>query len=56
MKDPWAKPKGGRIQCGKGGWVGQRKVLVGKWRQLYSNINKKFLNKKIFQRNYKRGN
>ena len=33
--------KGGGIEGGRWVWVGQRKVVVGKWRQLYLNINKK---------------
>ena len=28
-----------RIESGRWGWVGWGKVVVGKWRQLYSNIN-----------------
>ena len=39
MKDPWTKPKAGRIEGGMG--VGWRKVVAGKWRQLYLNNNKK---------------
>ena len=39
-KDPWAKPKGGNIEGGRWEWVGQRKVVVGKWRQLYLINNK----------------
>ena len=35
IKDPWTKPKGGRIEGGRWGWVG----LGGKWRQLYLNNN-----------------
>ena len=35
------KAKGGRIEGGKWGWVGQRWVKGGKWRQLYLNNNKK---------------
>ena len=27
------------IKGGRWGWVGQRKVMVGKWRQLYLNNN-----------------
>ena len=38
---PWTKPKEGRIEGGSWQWVGQGKVVVGKWRQLYWNINNK---------------
>ena len=31
--------KWGRIEGGRWGWVGWGKVVVEKWRQLYSNIN-----------------
>ena len=41
IKDPWTKPKGGRIEGGRWGWVGWEKVVAGKWRQLYLNNNKK---------------
>ena len=40
MKDPWTKPKGGRTEGGRWGWVGWGKVVVGKRRQLYLNVNK----------------
>ena len=33
--------KGGGIEGGRWAWVGWGKMVVGKWRQLYSNINKK---------------
>ena len=36
---PMDGAKGG-IEGGRCAWVGQGKVVVGKWRQLYSNINK----------------
>ena len=36
-------PKGGRIESGRWQWAGWEKVVVGKWRQLYSNINHKKL-------------
>ena len=41
-KGPMAKDNRGRIE-GRGWWVGvgQGKVMVGKWRQLYLNNNKK---------------
>ena len=39
IKDQWTKPKVGRIEGGRRGLVGRGKVVVGKWRQLYSNIN-----------------
>ena len=35
IKDPWTKPKGGRIEGGRWG-----KVVAGKRRQLYLNNNK----------------
>ena len=41
IKDPWTKSKGGRIEGGRWGWVGQGRVVEGKWRQLYLNNNKK---------------
>ena len=41
------KAKGGKIQGGSWGWVGQGGVVVGKWRQLYlNNKNKKEKKKK----------
>ena len=39
-------PKEGGTESGRWMWVGQGKVVVGKWRQLYSNINKKVGEKK----------
>ena len=41
MKDPWTEPMGGGIEGGRWVWVGQRKVVVGTWRQLYLDTNKK---------------
>ena len=41
MRDPWTEPKGGGIEGGRWAGVGQGKVVVGKWRQFYFNINKK---------------
>ena len=41
LKDPWTKPKGGRIEGGKWGWVGWGRVVGGKWRQPYLKNNKK---------------
>ena len=41
MRDPWTEPRGVGIEGGTWAWVGQEKVVVGKWRQLYLNINKK---------------
>ena len=41
-------PKEGGTESGRWMWVGQGKVVVGKWRQLYSNINKKVGEKKIY--------
>ena len=35
------KAKGGRIEGGRWGWLGQRGVVRGKCRQLYLNNNKK---------------
>ena len=46
IKDPWTKPKGGRIQGGRWGWVGQGTVVAGKWRQRYLNNSKKKKRKK----------
>ena len=46
LKDPWTKPKWGRMEDGRWGWVEQGKVAVGKWRQLYLNNNKKMIKKK----------
>ena len=40
-KDTWTKPKGGRIEGGRWGWVGWEGVVGRKWRQLYLNNNKK---------------
>ena len=40
-KGPIHKAKGGKIEGGRWGWVGQGKVVAGKWRQLYLNNNKK---------------
>ena len=40
IKDPWVKPKEGRIEGGRWVWVGWGKVVAGKWRQLYLNNNK----------------
>ena len=36
-KGPMDKAKGGRIEGGRRGWVGQGKVVARKWRQLYLN-------------------
>ena len=38
---PMDKAKGGRIESGWWVWMEWVKVVVGKWRQLYLNINKK---------------
>ena len=38
---PMDKPNWGRIEGGKWEWVGQGKVVEGKWRQLYLNKNKR---------------
>ena len=42
IKDPWAKPKVGRIEGGRWGWLQWGEVVAGKWRQLYLNNNKIF--------------
>ena len=49
---PWAKPKGGRMEGGRRGWVGQGGVVVGKRRQLYPNNNKKMILKKFLNKDY----
>ena len=46
IRDTWKKSKGGRIEGGRWGWVGQGIVVVGKWRQLYLNTNKTIINTK----------
>ena len=40
-KRPMDKAKGGRIEGGRWEWVELGKVVVGKWRQLSLNNNKK---------------
>ena len=40
-KDPWTKPKRGRIEGGRWAWVGWGKVVAGNRRKLYLNNNKK---------------
>ena len=40
-KGPMDRAKESRIEGGRWVRVGREKVVVGKWRQLYSNINKK---------------
>ena len=40
--------EGGGIEGGRCVWVGRGEVVVGKWRQLYSNINKKRGEKAVF--------
>ena len=42
IKDPQTKPKWGKIEGGRCGWLGLGAVLRGKSRQLYLNNNKKF--------------
>ena len=32
IKDPWTKPRGGSLEGGRSGWVGQGKVVMGKWK------------------------
>ena len=44
---PMDKPNWGRIEGGKWEWVGQGKVVEGKWRQLYLNKNKRKKKRKI---------
>ena len=39
-KDTWTKPKGGRTNGEKWGWLGSGGVVGGKCRQLYLNNNK----------------
>ena len=46
IKGTWTIRKWSRIEGGRWGWVGQWKVVVAKWRQVYSNINKKWLKRK----------
>ena len=38
-KGPMDKAKEGRIKGGRQGWVGQRGVVRGKWKQLYLDNN-----------------
>ena len=46
IKDPWTKSMGGRIEGRRWGWVGGwGKVVVGKWKQLHLNNNKKEMEK-----------
>ena len=45
IKDPWTKTKGDRIEGGRWGWEERGKVVVGKWRQLCLNNNKKWFKK-----------
>lgn len=47
-KDPWRKPKVGRIKCGMWGWVGQGRMLGEKWRELYLNNNKNKQKRQIY--------
>ena len=35
------KPKWGKIEGGRWGWLGKGGMVGGKWRQLYLNNNKK---------------
>ena len=37
-KGPMGRARGG-VERGRCEWIGQGKVVVGKWRQLYSNIS-----------------
>ena len=41
IKDIWTKPKGGRIEGVRWGWLGWGGLVGGRWRQLYLNNNKK---------------
>ena len=41
IKDTWTKLKGGKIECGRWGWLGWMGVVGGKWRQLFLNNNLK---------------
>ena len=54
IKDPWTKPKWGRIEGGRWGEVGQWRVLVGKWSQLYLNNFFKSEKKRKKNPNWKR--
>ena len=45
IKDTWTKPKRGRIEGGRWGWLGSGGSGGGIWRQLYLNNNKKKLKK-----------
>ena len=49
IKDTWTKPKEGRIEGGRWGWLGWG---GWKWRQLYSNNNKKNLKTQKTNKNY----
>ena len=40
------KTKGGGIRGGRWGWLGWRGEVGRKWRQLYLNNNKKYIEKK----------
>ena len=42
IKDTWTKPKRGRIEGERWGWLGMAGV-EGKWGQLYLNNNKKII-------------
>ena len=35
------RAKGGVFEGGRFFWIGRGKMVVGKWRQQYSNLNKK---------------
>ena len=54
IKEPLTKSKRGRIEDGRWGWLGRGKVVMGSWRQLYLNNNKKKLKqeKKKFRKNF----
>ena len=39
IKDTWTKPKGGRIEGGRWGWVGLGRVVGVKGRPLHLNNN-----------------
>ena len=50
---PMDGSKKGRSEGGRWAWVEWVKVVVGNWRQLYSNINKKFKNSERKKTNIK---
>ena len=53
IKDPWTNSKRGRNEGRRWGWMELRKVVVGKWRQMYLNNNEKIFLKRGSQPLYK---